>query len=132
MGLVKDILEDLRKKVDDLEDHEQSRQRKTQSLEEALVRQSAHLVEAKNEVRTLSKEAVRLREYVHQLVSHIKIIEAGLATLDSDKVARRLHEQNNSWMIPDGLERRIYEEAVEKMGALIKDIVTLPTLPEVA
>ena len=129
MGLVKDILEDLRKKVDDLEAHEQSRQLKTQRLEEALVSQTAHLLEAKNEIRNLSKEAGRLREYVHQLVSHIKIIEAGLATLDSDAVAQRLHEQNNSWLIPDGLERRIYEEAVEKMGDLIKDIVTLPPLP---
>ena len=61
MGLVKDILEDLRKKVDDLEAHEHSRQLKTQRLEEALVSQTSHLLEAKNEIRNLSKEAGRLR-----------------------------------------------------------------------
>jgi len=128
MGLVNDILEDLRKKTDDLEAHEQCRQREIQSLEAALVSQAAQIVEVKKKNQTLATETTRLREYVHQLVSHIKIIEAGLATLDSGEVAQQLHEQNNSWMIPDGLERRIYEEAVEQMGALIKDIVTLPAL----
>ncbi len=128
MGLVNDILKDLRKKTDDLEAHEQCRQREIQSLETALVSQTAQIVEVKKKNQTLATETTRLREYVHQLVSHIKIIEAGLATLDSGEVAQQLHEQNNSWMIPDGLERRIYEEAVEQMGALIKDIVTLPAL----
>ena len=128
MGLVNDILEDFKKKIDELDSHEQFRQREIQSLKAALVSQAAQIVEVKKRNQTLDTETTRLREYVHQLVSHIKIIEAGLATLDSGEVARRLHEQNNSWMIPDGLERRIYEEAVEKMGALIKDIVTLPAL----
>ena len=129
MGPVKDFLKDLRKKIGDLETHEHSRQLETQRLETTLVSQATHLGEIKKKNRNLTKEATRLREYVHQLVSHIKIIEAGLATLDSGEVARRLHEQNNSWMIPDGLERSIYEEAVEQMGAIIKDIVRLPALP---
>ena len=128
MGLVNDILEDLRKKIDELEAHEQSRQREIQNLEAALVSQATQIIEVKKRNQTLDTETTRLREYVHQLVSHIKIIEAGLDTLDSSEVAQKLHEQNNSWMIPDGLERRIYEDAVEKMGALIKDIVTLPPL----
>ena len=128
MGLVNDILEDFKKKIDELESHEQFRQREIQSLKAALVSQAAQIVEVKKRNQTLDTETTRLREYVHQLVSHIKIIEAGLATLDSGEVAQQLHEQNNSWMIPDGLERRIYEEAVEQMGALIKDIVTLPAL----
>ena len=121
MRTIDNLFNDLREKVDALQDHKRSLQREIQSL-------STQVSEVKTLNESLTREVARLREYVHRLVSHIKIIEGGLASLDSDEVARRLHEQNNSWLIPDGLERRIYEEAVEQMGDLIKDIVALPPL----
>ncbi len=122
METVDNILEEVRRKVDALQAHERARQRE-------LHIRATHLAEMKTRNEDLTQEVARLREYVHRLVAHIKRIEGGLATLDSAEVARRLHEHNNSWLVPDKLERRIYEEAVDQMGDLIKEIVALPPVP---
>ena len=119
--------------ADDLEVQERARQLETNRLEGALVSLTAKFVGVQqensrrgNEVHTLSEEVVQLRGYVHQLVSHIKRIEVSLASFSSETVAQQLHAQNNSWLVPDAIERRIYEEAVGQMSDLIKDIVRLP------
>jgi predicted nuclease with TOPRIM domain len=127
------ILKDLRETANDLEVQERASQLETDRLERALVSLTAKFVGVQQEnsrrggeVHTLSKEVAQLREYVHQLVSHIKRIEVGLASLSSETVAQQLHAQNNSWLVPDAIERRIYEEAVDQMSDLIQDIVRLP------
>ncbi len=127
------ILKDLRETADDLEVQERASQLETDRLERALVSLTAKFVGVQQEnsrrggeVHTLSKEVAQLREYVHQLVSHIKRIEVGLASLSSETVAQQLHAQNNSWLVPDAIERRIYEEAADQMSDLIQDIVRLP------
>ena len=133
MASIQQILKDLRKTADDLKVHEQACQLETKRLEAALVSLTTKFVGVQQEnsrrgkeVQTLTKEVAQLREYVHQLVSHIKRIEVGMSSFDSGKVAQRLHAQNNSWLVPDAIERRIYEEAVDQMSDLIKDIVRLP------
>ena len=129
MGLIEETLEDFRKKIDALETYEHSRQRKNDQLEAALANQAEKISELQTQNQSLLAEAGRLREYVHRLVSHIKMTEAALASFDARKIARRLHEKNNSWLIPDGLEKHIYEEAVEKVGELVKEAVSLPPIP---
>ncbi len=130
MASVQQILKNLRKTAGDLEMYEQECKRETDRLEAALVSLTTKFIGVQQEKTRLEKEnaeeVAQLREYVHQLVAHIKRVEVAMSSFDSGQVARRLHDQNNSWLVPDAIERRIYEEAVDQMSGLIRDIVRLP------